>query len=360
MNKNDRFNFLLDKYLADNITINEREEFFQLFVSGNYDTILSEQLNKDLKLGFADDNADLPPHIAQEIIKNIYNAEKNTAKILPINKINKSWYWAAAAAVIFVALSVYFLSFNQTTSKESPFLSLIPTETVIQKNSTNELQMIHLSDGSVVSLYPNAVLHFPKTFKDEKREVYLEGGAFFQVAKNPEKPFLVFYNDIVTKVLGTSFSINTNQKTGNVEVAVRTGRVQVFENIKLIDSSGHSASVIVTRNQKAIYFSGKRLLETALVDEPSPATLIEKNTGGSRNKKTFVFDQEKLENIFKQLEDLYGIEIVVENSNLNNCVFTGDISNQDLFTQLKIICLTTNSAYEINGTKILITGKGCP
>lgn len=360
MHNNERFNFLLHKYLSDNIDIFEREEFFQLLDSGDFDHLINKELEHDLTLGTAGNNADLPPHIAQEIIRNIYNAEKNTTHLLPGRSSNQKWYWMAAASILLIAFSAYFFAMDHGTSNKSQFLSMIPSKTIIQKNTTDEVQTVHLSDGSTVSLYPGATLHYPRKFQESDREVYLEGGAFFQVAKNPAKPFLVYYNDIVTKVLGTSFSVNTNQQTGNVEVSVKTGRVLVSGNNKLLESASLPASVIVTRNQKAVYISDKRLLETALVDEPIPATSGETNAVGRRDHKSFVFDQEKLENIFKQLEDLYGIEIVVENTNLNNCVFTGDINGKDLFTQLKILCLTTNSSYEINGTKILISGKGCP
>jgi transmembrane sensor len=49
----------------------------------------------------------------------------------------------------------------------------------------------------------------------------------------------------------------------------------------------------------------------------------------------------------------------VENENLNNCLFTGDLSAQDLYTKLRILTLTINASYEINGTKILLKGEGC-
>ena len=195
---------------------------------------------------------------------------------------------------------------------------------------------------------------------DGKREVYLEGEAFFQITKNPQKPFLVYYNNIVTKVLGTSFTINTNPQTGNVEVVVKTGRVQVSENKKLMKGDELNA-VIVTPNQKAIYKTEARLFETILVENPQLIADDEHTSIKTplNHKENFVYDQEKLLNVFKQLEQRYGIEIITENATLNNCVFTGDVSDQDLYTKLKIICLTTNSSYEINGTKILIKGKGC-
>ena len=72
-----------------------------------------------------------------------------------------------------------------------------------------EAKTIQLPDGSVVMLSASAQLSYTKEFgKDSTREVWLSGGeAFFKVAKNPEKPFLVYCGEVVTKVLGTSFNI---------------------------------------------------------------------------------------------------------------------------------------------------------
>jgi hypothetical protein len=358
MNKNERFNYLLQLYLADTISIEEHDEFFHLIDSHEYDDLLGQSILHDLTKGFGNSTGDLPPHIAQEIVRNIYKSEKNTAKILPLQQKPKQlWRWMAAASLILIAASLYFFSYHNSKTKER-FALLIPASTVVKENTSDKPKKIILSDGSAITLSPKSIIHYLASFNSSQREVYLEGAAFFQVAKNPEKPFLVYYNNIVTKVLGTSFTINTNQKTGNIEVSVKTGRVQVYENEKIIKNNPDAHSVIVTPNQKAIYQIDKRLLETSLADKPEP---IQNNEGNSTEKENeaFVYEQEKVGNIFKQLEKAYGIEIMVENANLNNCVFTGDVTTQDLFTKLKIICLTTNSSFEVNGTKILIKGKGC-
>ena len=358
MNKNERFTYLLQLYLTDHISIEEHDEFFHLIDSHEYDDLLGQSIRQDLSKGFDNSTVDLPPHIAQEIVRNIYKSEKNTAKILPLQQKSKQlWRWIAAASLIVAVSSIYFFSYNNSKTKER-FASLIPASTLIKENTSDTAQQIVLSDGSTVTLQSKSIIHYPVNFNASQREVFLEGTAFFKVAKNPEKPFLVYYNNIVTKVLGTSFTITTNQKTGNIEVSVKTGRVQVYENEKILEKSSDAHSVIVTHNQKAIYQVDKRLLETSLVDEPE---LIEKNEISSPGKENeaFAYEQEKLGKIFKQLEKAYGIEIIAENANLNNCVFTGDVTSQDLFTKLKIICLTTNSSFEVNGTRILIKGKGC-
>ncbi len=360
MRKNDRFSYLLQQYSSENISDEEQDELFELISSTEFDSVLGSIIAKELKEGGFDKDADLPPHVAQEIIRNIFKAEKNTAQILPITKHPlKIWKWAAAAAsVILIMFSVYLFSSKNINQKT--FASFIPVNNTSAYNSAQKAEVITLSDGSKVTLQPKSTLHYPGQFSDEKREVYLEGEAFFQITKNPQKPFLVYYNNIITKVLGTSFTINTNPKTGNVEVIVKSGRVQVSENGKLVKNELNNA-VIVTPNQKAIYKTDTRLFETTLVEKPEPVTEDDyiNSMPQHNHKETFVYDQEKLLNVFRQLEEQYGIEIIAENANLNNCVFTGDVAGQDLYTRLKIICLTTNSSYQINGTKILIKGKGC-
>ena len=362
MEKNDRFSYLLQQYTSGNISDNEQDELFELLSTSQFDSALSSTIQKELKEGRFDKSADLPPHVAQEIIRNIFKAEKNIAQILPIRKrAFKIWHWAAAASVIFITLSVYFFHHTAKKSDQTSFTAYIPGNTVTEYNSTQKEEVLTLSDGSRIALQPKSTLHYPKQFSAGEREVYLEGEAFFQIIKNPQKPFLVYYHNIITKVLGTSFTINTNQQTGDVEVVVKTGRVQVSENEKMMKGDELSNAVIITPNQKAIYKTKTRLFETTLVDKPEPITdddythiAVQHN-----HKETFIYDQEKLLNVFKQLEDHYGIDIITENANLGNCVFTGDVSDQDLYTKLKIICLTTNSSYEIIGTKILIKGKGC-
>jgi transmembrane sensor len=360
MDKNERFNWLLQHYLSDKLSAAEHEEFVELLTTQQFDSILSHSIQLDLQQGFDVTTADLPPHIAQEIVRNIYDAEKKTARIIPLQARKKLvWRWMAAASIFFVAASLYFFTINRNEKNvNEQFASLIPSATIVKENTGTIDQQVQLSDGSTVILKPKSSIHYPENFKSDRREVYLEGEGFFQVTNNPGKPFLVYYKNIVTKVLGTSFNINTNRETGDVEVAVKTGRVQVSENDKIVNGGVPVSSIIVTPNQKAIYQIEKRVLATAIVDQPVPIENNKSTTPGNKIQP-FIYEQETLSVIFEQLEKAYGIGIIVDNANLNNCVFTGDVSTQDLFTKLKIICLTTNASYEVNGTKILIKGKGC-
>jgi len=357
MNTNDRFIFLLQRFRDGDISVTEQDELFNLMASPEFDGILEQQISDDLhsreKTG-----ADLPPHISQEIIRNILSAEKMTAEIIPLRKSYRAWYWSAAAVLI-LGIIGYFLSGG--TNTPTSFEEVIPGGILAVNNTADTSRVVELNDGSRVTLQPHSTLHYPSVFSDSTREVYFEGKAFFEIERNPLKPFLVYSNRIITKVLGTSFYIDTKTASGNEEVSVRTGKVQVFENAKMVVKEHPGSSIIITPNQRAIYEPGKRLFETTLVEKPQPLIkeLAEKQLPPPAEKKKFIYEQEKLQHIFRQLEEMYGIEIITENPNLNNCVFTGDVSDEDLFTKLKIICLTTRSSYEINNTKILIKGQGC-
>lgn len=358
MNKKERFISLLQQLKEGTISVAEQDELFNLMASHEYDTLLEEQIAMDLQHR-EPAGAGLPPHISQEIMRNILSAEKITADIIPLKRNRKTWYWTAAAVILVMALSGYFILSKNNTQKS--FAEVIPHNILLVENTGSRDKTIELSDGSKITLEPNSILHYPKNFSDSTREIYFEGQAFFEISHNPKKPFLVYSNRIVTRVLGTSFFINTNTPEGNEEVSVRTGKVQVSENEKIMEKIRPGSSIIITPNQKAIYEPEKRLFETTLVEKPQPLIKEENNIVPVQIplQKKLVFEQEKLQSIFHQLEDLFGVEIIPENPNLNNCAFTGDVSDEDLFTILKTICLSTRSSYVVYGTKILIKGQGC-
>lgn len=356
MNKTNRFAQLLELYLSGNISADEHEELFDLISTHKYDDLLGRSIQKDMSGDPSYSAADLPPHIAEEIVRNIFHSEKSTSKILPLKKTMRYRWWAVAASLLFISITAYFLfSDREIIANGSSFTALIPDSTIMHNNEAGKSEVITLEDGSVVTLQPGSKLHYARRFDADKREVFLEGEAFFRIAKNPSKPFLVYYNNIVTRVLGTSFHVNTNSETGDVEVSVKSGKVQVYENERLLKGRINKA-IILTPNQKLVYKPLGRLFETQLVEYPEP---LLPEDAPKEVPVPFVYEGEKLLDVFKHIEKNYGIEIVVENTNINNCEFTGDVSSQDLYTKLKFICLATNASYEINGTKILIKGNGC-
>ncbi|NII23540.1 FecR family protein [Pseudoflavitalea sp. X16] len=268
-------------------------------------------------------------------------------------------YISAAAAIAAVALGVYW--FTTGSNHVQSFEEEVINEQLSRVENTQETaDTVYLPDKTMVVLEPHAKLYYPDSFALAKREVYLEGNAFFKVTRNPKSPFYVYSNNIVTQVLGTSFFVKTDKVTNDVEVSVRTGKVAVYENEAQAkkhtsERKQESAGVILKPNQKVIYNRQDGHFRTSLVDVPLP--LVPDNHEEEMvTELNFVFEETPISKVLSHLEKAYHIEIIVENSNLSKCLFSGDIKGQNLYDQLEIICQSVQASYEVRGTQILLKG----
>ena len=131
----------------------------------------------------------------------------------------------AAMLVLASGISWYFLKDNVDSGDEFTYLSESHDPRTVEKiNNSDQPIRISLSDGSVITLQPKSGLSFPEIFASDRREVFLVGEARFDVAKDPRKPFLVHSNELVTKVLGTSFSIRAFKNDQDITVKVYSGK----------------------------------------------------------------------------------------------------------------------------------------
>ena len=271
------------------------------------------------------------------------------------------YLWSKRLAFAAVSIGILFLivfQLQSIQSDKSTVLHPVTSGLEIKENKTSKPIVFQLEDGSKITLQPKARLSYPLHFSEEKREVYLEGEAFFDIHKNPKQPFFVYSNNIVTHVLGTSFNVKPIPGKNEIEVSVRTGRVEVFENTSLIaeNKTKKSNGVVLTPNQKVVYNSSSRQFEPSIVDVPVP---LMQNISKAGSSVSFSFEETPLAEVLQSLEKVYGIEIIVDKESLYNCPFTGDITDQDLYSKLDIINKVLNTTYEIKGVKILIKGDGC-
>lgn len=266
-------------------------------------------------------------------------------KVIPLWK--KPIFRYGIAASITLLLSFGLLYFSNKNSDNQYFTEEI-SSIIHEENNSNSTKTITLSDGSTVTLSPNASLAYPATFSTKLREVKLIGEAFFDIMPNPNKPFLVITDEVITKVLGTSFYVKAKQAS-KVEVEVKTGKVTVFERkAKDLQNNG----VILLPNHKVTYYSEGKHFVTGIIEKPEVIkTEIEKVDFNLMNLP--------LKDVIMKFEKAYGIEILLEKENLGNCTITGDLNAMEMFTQLDVITHTLGANYQIKGTTILISGSGC-
>nr|WP_295929468.1 FecR family protein [uncultured Dyadobacter sp.] len=260
------------------------------------------------------------------------------------------WRWAAAAVLVLAAWGGYQWSRHRACGQRYG----IASERLVTRTNTSASPMwVQLSDGSRVSLQPQSTIEYPADFQNNRREIYLTGKAFFEVARDERKPFLVYTGEITTKVLGTSFWVNRAIADQAVEVSVVTGKVSVFQKDKEKEAaSGDIGSgVVLSRNQSVTYTPDNKTFLAMLVKRP----VME-----DRYKNAFVFDDARLTQVTETFGKAYGIDIVLTNDKLKNCLFTADMNQQPMFTQLALMAASVNATYRIKGTKIYLSGKGCP
>lgn len=340
------FRQLLKRYLDNSCTDDERKIIDQWY----------ELLDNE--------NVDLTEREMDEVEGRLWNKLQSSstvnAPVIPVKK-RRMFPWKYAAACLLGLIITSGIVWFKSNGKAPAAITLVEAKVTAgfqeQTNTSSTPKNIQLEDGTVVSIYPGSKLAFPQHFTATKREVYLEGEAFFKVSKNANRPFFVYNNNIVTQVLGTSFDIRG--KNGQVEVAVKTGRVAVYENkeqITLNEVQQKSNGVIITPNQKVTYYQEERHFVTSIVDQPVPVPNKTKN-----EEANFVYNETPLYKVLGDLQDTYELEIVLENDKIRNCQFTGDLTGQNLFNKLEGICLVFNATYEIKGTKILLkAAKECP
>jgi len=181
--------------------------------------------------------------------------------------------------------------------------------------------------------------------------VFLSGEAFFEVTKNANQPFLVYANEVTTKVLGTSFLVKAYKHEKEILVAVTTGRVSVVTNPS-DDQKQRQQEIIITPNQQVVYNRNEKLTTKMLVDEPlvveqqPPIKAIYKNV--------------PVVEIFQALEKSYGIDIQYDANVLSECTLTySDIGEEGLYEQIEIICNALGARYKRNEFSIVIDAAGC-
>jgi transmembrane sensor len=270
-------------------------------------------------------------------------------------------FWMKAAATIlllFVAgLGSYFMTHEGTLQEQIAILkdkSIPNDDFVIVVNNDRTAKELVLDDGSQITLKPNGKLRYAKQFNGAIREVYLDGEAFFKVKRDTQRPFIVYSNELVTKVLGTSFNVKAYKDDKEITVAVKSGKVSVSANVGQQNNNVRGQqSVVLTPNQEAVYNRvhesvSKRLVEKPEIILPVP-TLFKMQYDGTPVAK-----------IFEVLEENYGVDIQFEAETLKDCVLTTSMSDEGLYERLQVICKAINADYvETDGIIFIKGGNSC-
>ncbi len=139
-------------------------------------------------------------------------------------KIKSYLSWAASIVLLIISGALLYINYYSADKNEQ-----LKTDLMIEKVVPRGHKLtVTLDDGSTLILNSESKIRYGEDFTS-KREVFLEGEAFFEVTKDNEKPFYIYSGDIVTMVLGTSFNIKAYPADDIVQVVVASGKVKVSD-----------------------------------------------------------------------------------------------------------------------------------
>ncbi|MBS1512035.1 MAG: FecR family protein [Bacteroidetes bacterium] len=279
------------------------------------------------------------------------------------NKKKKRLLWMSTIMVCLIAFFAFSMLFKSKTAVAINHEKVAPSEVSTKNGSRTKIQ---LPDGSSVWLNSSSQLVYDNDhFGDGNREVSLTGEAFFDVVKNPQKPFIIHTAKMDVKVLGTAFNVKCypGEKTsetslirGSVEVTPKnsTQKYYIKPNEKLIITDDEIKYNKPISNQVKQINADRDELTVSyghLTLYPKDSSIVETGWVESR----LVFSDEKFDDIAKKMERWYGVTIVIANEKLKKELLTGSFEKETIDQALNALQYTTPFNYKINKDIITIT-----
>ncbi|MBX2844335.1 MAG: FecR domain-containing protein [Flammeovirgaceae bacterium] len=279
--------------------------------------------------------------VIEKINKAAHNKEQSAFKYYPNSIIiwtRLSFFTRMAA----IAILVIGLTFYVTNIDKKEIVTEVPEiEILVKENERGKKTQFTLSDGTKIWLNASSKLEFPKVFTDNSRKVYLEGQAYFEVAKDSSKPFKVITSNITTTALGTKFNINAFPENEEIEIDLTEGKV-------LIQNTENKS----VKNEN-ILVSGKALLFNKLTREVTESKFDPKAATAWKDGIIY-FNHASLYSVVDKLERWYGVNIQISGKREKDWDYTGEFDNENLKNVLESISTVEKFEFTLIKKDVLI------
>jgi transmembrane sensor len=255
-------------------------------------------------------------------------------------QITFSFFMKAAAVLLIIFASVFlFVSVPDTPEGETS----LPIVTKIEKHALMGQKLtLLLPDGSLVKLNSGSRLIAPEIFQGDIRKVFLEGEAFFAVAEDSSRPFVVETIEMDVQVLGTSFNVRSYPGEENVSVAVLTGKVMVSDRS---DDAPDNQIFLMPEEMLDYSVEEKRFFEKRQFD---PGLVL-----GWKDQQ-LVFRDETIKNILTTLSRWYNVQFDIKSILDQEREFTASFNNPTLKEVMESISYSFQFDYEIKKDKVFV------
>ncbi len=333
------------RYLAEKCTVDEAEKVDEWLAEDRKNIKAMKMFEKIWSMspdfGIEDENFDaeldwavLQSRMDEELG---YSKKINTRKLYRLQSSN--WFVFTKVAAIFVVAMLIGIYANQYLINEEP--DLLPTLKEISMDR-GQRGTVTLSDGTKVSLNSESKISLPSVFGTDVREVYLDGEAYFEVAKNPNKPFIIYTRGTVVEVLGTSFSIRSFPEDDVVRTVVAEGIVS-FRG----DNESSDNGVILTAGKLGAFNITKKSIGTEDVQNLD-AYLGWKNG-------YLAFQDDKMDKVKLALERKYDIEVKFDTSEIEELKLTAEFKSRMLKNVLETISMSLDLEYKFDQDVVIFS-----
>ncbi|MEN0052547.1 MAG: FecR domain-containing protein [Mucilaginibacter sp.] len=332
----------MGKKLSGSLTHDEEQELEELFqaypdVWYTYEILNSLDEKEDIPQGFINEIETLLKYDEIHIADKVEQVVVHKPKILPM------WLRVGAAAAVLVSFSwiaiLGYKYFNNTSKSVSD-----NNEIVVQKGTKTD---VTLPDGSRIILNSGSKLTYAKNYASaDVREVTLSGEAYFKIVHDQQHPFIIHTAHFDIRDIGTTFNVHAYPGEKNSETALIEGAIEIAlknnaaQKILLkphqkatLNNSNHNYKII---SLNAVNGSKSEFAETAWINDE------------------LIFKNEAFEDLAKQMERRYNVEITFVDEKIKKAYLTGTFKNESIDQVLKVLQLLTPFKYQINRDKITI------
>lgn len=268
--------------------------------------------------------------------------------------------FARYAAMIIISFTLsgilfYFIGRDMRISAEHNV-----SELIIPMGSRAKFR---LPDGTEVNLNAGSRLRYDRMYGVRERFVELEGEAYFIVARDQEKPFIVKTPYLNVTAVGTEFNVKAYPGDETIETTLVEGSIRVEP------TEGKKGATILEPNQKLTYFKNDHKKDTSNLNgniareenlqvEPPKSVFVEQNIDVvpeiSWKEHRWIFQQKNLSDIAIELERRYNVEIVIESERLKNFRFTGTITEEPIEQVLEVMSISAPIGFSLRGRVVTL------
>jgi transmembrane sensor len=245
---------------------------------------------------------------------------------------------AASIAIVFI-LSHLWVNRYQNVDPHDDIQ--VAAQYVVKENSKGRKSTLFLPDGTVVNLNAASSIKYQENFYDSARVIYLDGEAFFDVAKDA-RPFVVYVDNLSITALGTSFNVNAYSNADEVAVSLASGKV-------LVEGHSHDGKLLLEPGQQVRY---QKASDKLVKVEGFSARAVCGWKDGIIHFRSAGFPE-----VVSRLELWYGVKFEINKQSPLLWSYTGEFRNQSLKSVLESLSFSHNFNYQINDTTVMITFK---